>query len=631
MAKRPSNTKGTLVFQEGKRIEGDYYIIAVYDDPASCSVTFAAYELETDETYCLPYTYTELDDLFRFNSEMMNPTNKDGRYHWVIERLDFIVNDLGKKVLCLAPEPTPEEVTEDEDPVEKKKKGARPFLTGKVDAATRAKLIKELETLDDRKLQHTLVKSEEARKRFLQELHQKRRLEQLKATQRMLKMDEEREDRMAKLEHIKKTTREKALKFKTDAEVRTQTVAQLEVLMKQKEAEAIRRLVDDKEREEHHREQRLDMAMQKKKAQERNWREAREVEQEKIRLLEKKRKEAMDQRNAVVMRRNREIAKTAREFNEEARREQLARDERKAKLAEQLEEQNQRRREQEAEKRDRYQALDEVRDQKNLEREVKRQAEEAARVRSLQLGVQRERESAEKRKQNAVHSYLWKAQLEAKRRAEARQHLDNMNAIRYDSIAYKEEERQKKKREEEFLKKGGAAAQRKYAAEGADDPLEEGAAGQRDSSAPLTEEDEEFQKRYEAQDRERRRLEREAERDGSAAGQSVKGDKEKSVQSMYGNQKQRNEVEVARYVELKQADYDRRANIEQNRMERERRLELASQKAKEQALAREELFAKLERLRDMNEQRKDEERLQRVLAKVQKLPLGTAIPKFLPI
>merc|ERR1712139_64017 len=109
------------------------------------------------------------------------------------------------------------------------------------------------------------------------------------------------------------------------------------------------------------------------------------------------------------------------------------------------------------------------------------------------------------------------------------------------------------------------------------------------------------------------------------------GDKEKSVRSMYGNQKQRNEAEVRRYVELKQADYDRRAGIEQRRMEREKNLEREAQKVREQTEQREELFLKLEKLRNENEQRRDEERLQRVLARVQKLPLGTAIPSFLPV
>merc|ERR1712112_788380 len=95
-------------FQEGKQIDREYYIIAVYDDPVRCTVTFAAYELETDKTFTLPYTYSELDDLFRFNSELMNPKHADERYHWVIERLDFVLQDAFSKKLCLAQEPTPE-------------------------------------------------------------------------------------------------------------------------------------------------------------------------------------------------------------------------------------------------------------------------------------------------------------------------------------------------------------------------------------------------------------------------------------------------------------------------------------------------------------------------------------------
>jgi len=67
---------------------------------------FSAYELENDSTYTYPLTYSEFDNLFRFDSELMNPSNQDGRFHWVIERLDFIINRRGEKMLCLAQEPT---------------------------------------------------------------------------------------------------------------------------------------------------------------------------------------------------------------------------------------------------------------------------------------------------------------------------------------------------------------------------------------------------------------------------------------------------------------------------------------------------------------------------------------------
>merc|ERR1712039_241342 len=109
----------------------------------------------------------------------------------------------------------PEE-DDDADLVEEKPKSQSiaPAAGGKIDAATRAKLLKELDTQDDAKLHVQLVKSEGARKRFLADLHQKRQLEQLKASQRLQKADEEREARLAKLDIIKKQQAEKALQHK---------------------------------------------------------------------------------------------------------------------------------------------------------------------------------------------------------------------------------------------------------------------------------------------------------------------------------------------------------------------------------------------------------------------------------
>ncbi|CAE7576902.1 unnamed protein product [Symbiodinium natans] len=104
MARRPDDTRGSLIFQEGKCIEGDYYIVAVYDDPATCTISFSAYELENDCTYTYPLTYSQFDALFQYDSELMNPSNQDGRFHWVIERLDFVQDKRGQKVLCLGEE-----------------------------------------------------------------------------------------------------------------------------------------------------------------------------------------------------------------------------------------------------------------------------------------------------------------------------------------------------------------------------------------------------------------------------------------------------------------------------------------------------------------------------------------------
>merc|ERR1719271_927634 len=146
------------------------------------------------------------------------------------------MNARGEKMLCLAQEPTNDEEDIFEEADVKKSDGVAPAQTGRIDAATRAKLLKELDTQDDNKLHNNLVRSEEARKRFLADLHSKRQLEQLKATQRLVKADEEREARLAKLDLIRQQQEKKAMLLKAEEEAKKSTMAQLEVLMKQRKA-----------------------------------------------------------------------------------------------------------------------------------------------------------------------------------------------------------------------------------------------------------------------------------------------------------------------------------------------------------------------------------------------------------
>merc|ERR1719174_1953819 len=151
-------------------------------------------------------------------------------------------------MLCLAQEPTlDEELVLEEPETKKKPDGVAPPQTGRLDAATRAKLLKELDTQDDNKLHNNLVRSEDARKRFLADLHSKRQLEQLKAAQRLVKADEERESRLAKLDLIRQQQEAKPSAAKAKEDAKKSTMAQLEVLMKQKEAQAIRRLIQEKD------------------------------------------------------------------------------------------------------------------------------------------------------------------------------------------------------------------------------------------------------------------------------------------------------------------------------------------------------------------------------------------------
>jgi len=89
--------KGVLVYQRGKKLNEEYYIISVHDNLEKVTVTFAAYELESSETFTLPYSYSELDALFKSNMELADPSNKEARFEWVVDRLDFISDSGGSK------------------------------------------------------------------------------------------------------------------------------------------------------------------------------------------------------------------------------------------------------------------------------------------------------------------------------------------------------------------------------------------------------------------------------------------------------------------------------------------------------------------------------------------------------
>merc|ERR1719215_2375813 len=119
-------------------------------------------------------------------------------------------------MLCVSNEPTP--VEEDDAyidrPVEVVQAPSDPVAGGKVDATTRARLLKELDVIDDVKTKQSLVKNEAARIKFLEAFFTRRQLEQLKASQRMQCEDAGRSERLAKIASIKQKQKEKAMAAK---------------------------------------------------------------------------------------------------------------------------------------------------------------------------------------------------------------------------------------------------------------------------------------------------------------------------------------------------------------------------------------------------------------------------------
>jgi hypothetical protein len=624
MARRPEETRGVLVFQEGKRIEGGYYIIAVYDDPATKTVSFAAYELETDYTYTHPLSYSELDGLFKYNSELMNPSNRDGRYHWVIERLDFVQDARGRKVLCLAPEPTPEDL---EDIPEQKPASKKTFHAGKIDAQLRQKLIGEMDTANDHANYVRLVRSEDARKRFLAELHSKRMLEQLKATQRMLKMDEERDARMAKLEYIKASTQAKAQKYRSENEMKTQTTAQLDVLIKQKDAEAIRRLMKDKEEQKHSAETQGEQNRQKRKARERSWKEQRDVEQEKMRLLEKKRNEAVKKREALVTKRCKEIARETREGIEAKRRIEMERLEKKEELLVKIEEEKAQARKAKREEQEMWEDLENVREANNLERELKRNQTEKKYLDDMRKQEKEQREAMLARRWKAYSAQLLQWKLQTAGRASAKREQARKDEQRAGKIQARDDERVRQRREEEYLRRAQEEKDRMEQKSSA--KKEKGSTQKKELKATEgvaadSDEEDGFQKLFEQQERERRHGAREAKR-------AREQDKMKSIEQLGSNASKRNQGEVLRYEQAKQKEYQVKSRAEEARLRRENdRLEAEKTQAEAREM-REDLFDRLDAVREVRHEEREGARLQACLGNVKKKRLGGALPMVLAI
>lgn len=430
-------------------MEGEYYIIAVYDDPGSSTLSFSAYELENDVTYTYPLTYSQFDSLFRYDSELMNPAAQDGRFRWIIQRLDFVQDKRGQKVLCLSEEETAE-FQEDEELVEApvvKQSVAPANSGGKIDAGTRAKLLKELDTQDDAKLSMQMIKSEGARKRFVADLHAKRNLEQLKATQRLIKGDEDRADRLHKLEVIKEQQAAKAKAHEDAADARKSTLAQLEILMKQKEAQAIRRLIQEKDAADRGSGRERDAARQRRKMQERSAAEVAAIEAERAQQLARKREEQCGKREALLLKRNRQLAEQVREERKEKKVYQLKL---RAMKDEIIEEEwaakSEVRTAQENKMKDFHRTEDD-REVKDAEKDLARRMEEVRMLEIRRTRSEEDNQTTVKRREKTRKETLIEQRNDASHRAQVARELARLNERREQKIQEKERLRLQRFRE----------------------------------------------------------------------------------------------------------------------------------------------------------------------------------------
>lgn len=622
MARRPDEGAGSLIFQEGRCIDGEYYIIAVYDDPSPCNIMFSAYELENDSTYTYPLTYSEFDNLFRFDSELMNPSNQDGRFHWVIERLDFIINDRGEKMLCLAQEPTNDEEELFQEADVKKSDGYPPAQTGRIDAATRARLLKELDTQDDQKLHSNLVRSEEARKLFLADLHSKRQLEQLKATQRLVRADEEREARLQRLEIQRQQQEAKAMALKAEKEAKESTMAQLEVLMKQKEAAAIRRLIQEKEAEEAGMGKDKDATRQKRQQQEKSAKEAKRIEAEKARNLDIKRAGQVAKWEAKITKKSRAISEKCREKAEELRAKEARMHEKKERLIADMWREKGEAWLANEEKRNKGEAMDETREMLNDEKDKRRaRLEKAQWDDARRKDKDRQIETDERR--NVIHvEALRRLKVEAMHRATAKREQARREAVRQKKINEITDARMRKFRERQYLEQAKASLAKKVTE--ADNGRQDGEGGEEALEATLLQGEKkdsaDFQETFEFQ----QRAARLAGREEMTRKQEAK--REKLGQMFAKDPKGR---EIARIEIWRQEDEDLKQYLEKARLAAELRSEQAVRQKLQKDHIRVQTFEQMEKVRREKSREREEHRNEAARARIRNAAVGASMPTCL--
>lgn len=209
--------KGTVVYQEQKCFDGEWSIINVYDSQEAKRVTFEVYGCDTADIRRVQYNYIEFDAFFRFNAELMNPNRREGRYHWIAERLELKADGAGGRQLALASEQTPQLP---ELPMYEKRK----IPTGRMNYQERQRLRESMDQLDIKRNEAITKKRTVAKAKFLVKIEEMQAEYQERLKARTEKIAKEREERWIQKEGERKQELEAILEIEARNEVRNSNV-----------------------------------------------------------------------------------------------------------------------------------------------------------------------------------------------------------------------------------------------------------------------------------------------------------------------------------------------------------------------------------------------------------------------
>lgn len=223
-----------MVYQESKIFHFETFLVNVFDNTLKKTVTFEIYGLDTQDLLSLSYNYMEFDALFRFNAELMNPNRKEGRFHWVIERL--AVETIGKdRKLRLKPDPSeeqPQHLLFDD----------RKIPTGRMDLKERSRLRQQMDMLESKRSEAIDKKKQIAHEHFIKSVN-KMKEDHARAKEELdIKIAKEREERVklkeAAIEEQLQVEQQKQVKIKA----RRKKVDAIEVRIREQREENYKQL-----------------------------------------------------------------------------------------------------------------------------------------------------------------------------------------------------------------------------------------------------------------------------------------------------------------------------------------------------------------------------------------------------
>lgn len=432
---------GPLVFQRGKKLNDEYYIISVRDNAESACVKFSAYELESSESFELSYSYADFDALFKSHSELINPANKEGRYDWVVDRLDFSTDSSGSaKRLALASEPT----AEDERPDVKTGSTQKTVPKDRLTFAERTRLRAEAEKLEEKRAASIALKSEKNRKAFVAELQEKRKLEELKVASRRQRIDEERAERREKAEMQKRITEERQKRYDENDRKRDQHIGTLETERKSRDLAAIRDIIDAAQQKREVLAKRLEEARQRKREDEERHAAEMAARREAEEKIDVQREHKIAERNERLKQaerdylefRQRQITQIAQEKQEKERKKQVYLRDKAASRAAALREKH--------EKVEAWERLDDQRTQANMKKEHARNMLMLDHVEGLRQKYSQEQAEAAARKQASLEERKEREAKEAEALADDNKKKSELEQKRNRNIATREAQREQK-------------------------------------------------------------------------------------------------------------------------------------------------------------------------------------------